>query len=130
MHLLVPIDMSEFEADLNVFHSFEFMQLRFDLGLLSHYARNIRRCRGRPERQRTKEEKKIGVYASDVDGRTRTETERIDGRRSEDLSVSVMEVSEFSDGQLFDGRYFGLRRYSEARHGSDLSGSHRGGGVT
>ena len=77
-----------------------------------------------------KKKKKIGVYASDVDGRTRTETERIDGRRSEDLSVSVMEVSEFSDGQLFDGRYFGLRRYSEARHGCDLSGSHRGGGVT
>jgi hypothetical protein len=81
-------------------------------------------------RDRTKEEEKIGVYASDVGGRTRTETERIDGRRSEDLSVSVMEVSEFSDGQLFDGRYFGLRRYSEARYGSDLSGSHWGGGVT
>ena len=63
-------------------------------------------------------------------GWTDTDRERIDGRHSEDLSISVMEVSEFPDGQLFDGRCFGLRRYPEARYGSNLSGSHWGGRVT
>lgn len=46
----------------------------------------------------------------------------VDGRRGEDLSVSVVEVPEFPDGQLFDGWRLGLRRYPEARYGSNLSG--------
>jgi hypothetical protein len=54
---------------------------------------------------------------------------RIDGRRGEDLCVSVIEVSEFPSGQLLDGRRLGLRRCPEAGYGSDLSGSYWGGGA-
>jgi hypothetical protein len=41
-----------------------------------------------------------------------------------------MEVPEFPDGQFFDGRTLGLRRYPEARHGCHLSGSYGGGRAT
>jgi hypothetical protein len=74
--------------------------------------------------------KKIKIYASDVEGPTRTKTETVDGRSGEDLGVSVVEIPEFPDGQFFDGRTLGLRRYPEARHGSHLSGSYGGGGAT
>lgn len=57
-------------------------------------------------------------------------TETVDERGSEDLGVSVMEVPEFPDGQFFDGRTLGLRRYPEARHGCHLSGSYGGGRAT
>jgi hypothetical protein len=50
-----------------------------------------------------------------------------DGRHGENLSISVVEVPEFPDGQLFDGRRLGLWRYPEARYGRNLSGSYRGG---
>lgn len=63
-----------------------------------------------------------------MDG-TRIETKRIDGRRGEDLCVSVIEISEFPGGQLLDGRRLRLRRCSEAGYGSNLSGSYWGGGA-
>lgn len=54
----------------------------------------------------------------------------IDGRRGEDLGISVVEVPELPDGQLFDGRRLGLWRYPEARHGSHPSRSYwRGRGT-
>jgi len=57
--------------------------------------------------------------------------EMVDGRSGEDLGVSVMEISEFPWGQLFDGRTLGLRRYPEARYGSTLLfGSDAGGWAT
>jgi hypothetical protein len=55
---------------------------------------------------------------------------RINGRHGKDLCVSVIEISEFPDGQLFDGRRLGFRRCPEARYGSDLSGPYWGRGVT
>lgn len=70
------------------------------------------------------------MYASDVEGPTRKKTETVDGRGSEDLGVSVVEVPEFPDGQFFDGRTLGLRRYPEARHGCHLSGAYGGGRAT
>lgn len=54
----------------------------------------------------------------------------VDGRSGEDLGISVMEIPEFPDGQLFDGRTFGLRRYPEARYGSTLLFGSYGGGWT
>ena len=65
-----------------------------------------------------------------MEGPTRTKKKRFDARSGKNLGVSVMEVPEFPDGQLFDGRRLGLRRYPEARYGSHLSRSYRGGGTT
>ena len=45
----------------------------------------------------------------------------VNGRRGEDLGISVVEVPEFPDSQLFDGGRLGLRRYPEARHWGNLS---------
>jgi hypothetical protein len=50
-----------------------------------------------------------------------------DERLGENLGISVVEVPEFPDGQLFDGRRLGLRRYPEARYGRNPPGSYRGG---
>ena len=61
------------------------------------------------------------------DNRTKKRKEYIDGRRGEDLGISVVEVPELPDGQLVDGRRLGLWRYPEARHGSNPSGSYWGG---
>ena len=68
------------------------------------------------------------IYASDVEGLSWTKAEMIDGRCGEDIGVSFVEIPEFPDGQFFDGRTLGLRRYPEARYGSTLlPGSYRGG---
>jgi hypothetical protein len=84
----------------------------------------------RKSRKKGKEKKKFEIYASDVEGLTRTKTETVDGRSGEDFGVSVMEIPEFSDCQLFDAT-LGLWRYPEARYGSTLlSGPYGGGGAT
>jgi len=41
----------------------------------------------------------------------------VDGRSGEDLGVSVMEIPEFPDGQLFEGTTLWPRRWPEARYG-------------
>jgi hypothetical protein len=79
---------------------------------------------------RNQKRKKIKIYASDVKCLTRTKRKRFDARCGENLGVSIMEVPEFPDGQLFDGRRLWLRRYPEARHGSHLSGPYGGRGAT
>src|SRR5882757_4687009 len=112
--------MGVFETDLDVSHP----QLRFDLGLLGHNARDIRRCRGCPE----KSIKKYKNKSQDICVRLgRPDRDKNSNKRSgEDLGVSVIEIPEFPDGQLFDGRSLGLWRYPEARYGSALllSGSY------
>src|SRR6266403_3774142 len=83
----------------------------------------------KPRKKRERKEN-FKIYASDVEGLTWTRTETVYGRSGEDLGVSVIAIPEFPDGQLFDGRKLGLRRYPEARYGSILLSGPYGGGAT